>query len=208
MADPTPFGGSEMHFITRVAPMAALGAGLMAGAASPALAVTGVPAIGGPPGAGARAAVGTPPRVAVEPDPAAPGEPVRVLDRGQCSVTTSTASSMAFSAPAALRPSGGQHAGRTSIRSGALGTYPVTVACGRMEVSGSVRIVRKARPVASRRGPGHRAKAISPKGPAATGDGTTAGGYDSTMAKAGLAVAGVGAVVGLAARIRRSRSRS
>ena len=190
-----------MHFITRVAATAALGraliaatgAVLMAGPAPAAFAANGPAASAGQETA----------RVTVQPDPAVPNEPVRVFDGGQCTMAAGTASSMGFSAPSALRRSGRLLTGRTSIRSGALGTYPVIVECGRKEISGSVRVVKKIATVQS-----HRPAAVMPKGPASTGDGTTSRGYDGAMAKAGLAVVGVGAVVGLIARRRRSRSRT
>ena len=200
MARPAPFGGNEMLFITRAAAAAVLGAALIA-ATGAALMAGPAPAAFAASGPGATGGQGKA-RITVQPDPAAPNEPVRVFDGGQCAIAAGTASSMGFSAPAALRRSGRRLTGRTSIRSGALGTYPVIVECGKREVSGSVRVVKTVAAVKS-----HRPAAVMPKGAASTGDGTTSRGYDAAMAKAGLAVVGVGAVAGLVAR-RRRRSRS
>jgi hypothetical protein len=206
-----------MHFVIRAAAAATIGAALMAASGGALMAGAATAAYAG---SGTKATASQFGKVTVQPDPAVPHGRVMVFAGKYCSGTTGTASSMAFSAPAALRRArAGQLAGSTSIRGGALGTYPVIVACGREEVSGSVRVVRRTRstrghepaaalghdPAAVR---GHKPAALSPKGPAAAGDGTTSRGSDATMTKAGLAIVGLGAVVGLVARRRGSRSRT
>lgn len=179
-----------MHFSTMAVAAAALGAALTVST--------------GAVGIGTAAAAGDKTRkVAVQPDPAWPGEQVSVSDGGRCPVAAGSASSMGFSAPAALERSGGRLAGRTTIRSGALGTYPVIVACGKAEISGSVRVIPKAAAT-----PSYQPAAVVPRGPAPAGDGTTSRGSDGALAKTGLAVLVLGAVAGLLARHRRSRSRT
>lgn len=180
-----------MHFSTKAVAAVSLGSVLTVG--------TGVAGAGTAGAAGDKTG-----RVAVQPDPAWPNEHVSVSEGGQCpaATATGTASSMGFSAPAALRRSGDRLAGSTTIRSGARGTYPVIVACGKTEVSGSARVIPKAAAT-----PSYQPAAVVPKGPAPTADGTTSRGSDGTLAKTGLAVLVLGAVVGLLARHRRSRSR-
>jgi hypothetical protein len=179
-----------MHVITKAAAAVfggALLAGVVAGTASPVF------------------AAGTPDKITVHPGPAIPYEPVMVSDGGQCHTGTGNASSMAFSAPAALRRApGGRLSGRTTIRSGAMGTYPVVVMCGTKDFDGWITVVKKppVKPVRNRM-PG----AVTPAGSAPTGDGTTSSGTDAAMAKTGLAVTGVGAILGIAALIRRVRGR-
>ena len=207
-----------MHFITRTAAAAAFCGALIAASggiliADWALMAGAAPAAFAAPGP--KAPAGQLGRVTVQPDPAAPGEPVRVMDKGRCAGGTTVANSMAFSAPAALRPTRDrQLAGSARIRGGAHGTYPVIVTCGKKEISGSVSVAKKpgtakrARVVRKLGAHGRAPGTVLPKGPAATGDGTTSRGYDAAMVEAGLAIAGLGTAAGLAARLRRSKSRT
>ena len=184
-----------MHLSTKAA-AAAFGGTLLAGAASPAFAGSHADAAG--------TAAAPRGRVSVQPTSATPGKTVTVFDGNTCATATGTASSMAFAAPAALRAvRGGQLAGRTTVRSGALGTYPVIVRCGKKEYAGTIKVVKRA---AAK--PGHRRRAVSPKGAAATGDGTTSQGSGAALAETGLAVTGLGAVIGLVVLRRRWSSRS
>jgi hypothetical protein len=122
--------------------------------------------------------------VSVQPNPVAPGSTVWVWDGDQCAGTTGTATSKAFTAPAALGQLDNMLGGSTKVGWVGPGNYAVTVSCSGKTYTGWV--------------------VVAPKGAPRTGDGASiisSGG--NVAAGSALAAAGLG-VGALALRRRRS----
>jgi hypothetical protein len=104
--------------------------------------------------------------VSVQPNPAAPGSTVWVWDGDQCAGTTGTATSKAFTAPAALGQLDSMLGGSTKVAWVRPGSYAVTISCSGKSYTGWV--------------------VVAPKGAPRTGDDAVAAGGDQRGAGLGI----------------------
>jgi hypothetical protein len=145
-------------------------------------AAAGLVVLGGATAAQAAASSGN---VSVQPGVVAPGGQVSVYGLS-CTATTGTATSSAFAAPISLSMLANSTGGVGNVSASAKpGTYPVTVTCGTMTLTGSITV---------------SSSTVIPHGGAKTGDGASLIGSGTNEA-AGLAlVAGAVGVGALALR--------
>ena len=163
-------------------------------------AIAGFVALGGAGAASAAQAASMPAaasgNVSVQPGSVAPGGQVSVYGLS-CVASTGMATSPAFAANIPLSMLSNSTGGVGAVSSSAKpGTYPVTVTCGSMTLTGSVTVTRTST--------GTGGTSTVPKGGAATGDGASliSGSSDGAVETgACLALAGVG--LGLIAMRRR-----
>ena len=120
--------------------------------------------------------------VSVQPNPVTPGSTVWVWDGDQCAGTTGTATSKAFSSPAALGQLDNMLGGSTKVGWVRPGSYAVTVSCSGRTYTGWV--------------------VVAPKGAPRTGDGASMISSGGNVA-AGTALAAAGLGVGVLALRRR-----
>ena len=129
--------------------------------------------------------------VSVQPGSVAPGGQVSVYGLS-CTATTGTATSSAFSAPISLSMLANSTGGVGNVSASAKpGTYPVTVTCGSMKLTGSITVT----------GSG----TVIPHGGAKTGDGASLVGSGTNEA-AGLALVAGALGVGAFALRRKAKS--
>lgn len=138
---------------------------------------------------GATAAQAAAGNVSVQPGSAAPGGQVSVYGLS-CTATTGTATSSAFAAPISLSMLSNSTGGVGNVSASAKpGTYPVTVTCGSMTLTGSITVTGS----------------TVPHGGAKTGDGASLLG-SGTGDTAGLAM--VAGALGLGAIALRRKAKT
>jgi hypothetical protein len=150
-------------------------------------AAAGLVVLGGATAAQAAAGSGN---VSVQPGIAAPGGQVSVYGLS-CTATTGTATSSAFAAPISLSMLANSTGGVGNVSASAKpGTYPVTVTCGTMKLTGSITV---------------SGTTVVPHGGAKTGDGASLIG-SGTNETAGLALIAGALGVGAFALRRKAKT--